>query len=51
MNINDEESIITLSKEQYGYEGIEAALTTNEVQPTSDGDVITLPPYGIVILR
>jgi glycosidase len=51
MNINEKESIITLSREQYGYEGIEAALTTTEVQPTIEGDAITLPPYGIVILR
>ncbi len=51
MNINPEESTITLSKEEYGYEGIEAALTTRVEQPKLEGDAITLPPYGIVVLR
>lgn len=51
MNINPNESIVTLSKEQYGYEGIEAALTTTSLQPTIVDNEITLPPYAIVVLQ
>ena len=50
-NLNSKESQVTLKKEQYSYEGIAEALTTNANWPFLVGDTITLPPYAIVILK
>jgi glycosidase len=50
MNASAEEKTVTLSKSN-GYEEIVGQLTVNEVNPVLEGENITLPAYGVVILK
>lgn len=50
MNTTQEEKQVTLSK-SVGYESIVGELTVSSVEPTLDGETITLPPYAVVILK
>lgn len=50
MNASSEKKTVTLSKKN-GYEEIAGQLTVNETDPVLEGENITLPPYGVVILK
>ena len=50
MNTTSEERQVTLSK-SVGYEGIVGELTVSPDEPILEGEVITLPPYAVVILK
>lgn len=50
MNTTSEERQVTLSKTA-GYENIVGELTVSADEPILEGEVITLPPYAVVILK
>jgi len=50
-NISDEEKEIAVSKELYPYEGIRGYLSANGEEVTLTGEIVTMPPYSIVILK
>lgn len=50
-NCSENNKEITLSKDKFNYEGIRGYLTVNQDSVTIKNDVISLPPYSIVILK
>ena len=51
MNISAEEKIVSLPKSQYTYETIVGSLTTGYEQPVLREEMLTLPPYAIVVIK
>ncbi|MEG1992462.1 MAG: alpha-amylase family glycosyl hydrolase [Acetivibrio sp.] len=50
-NISQQEKEIVVSKKSYPYRKMMDYLTVNEEKPRKKGERITLPPFGIVILK
>jgi glycosidase len=50
-NFSETEKTVTLSRTDYGYEGIRGYLSANYEEATLKGETITLPPYSIVLLK
>ena len=50
-NFSEEAKEVTLSRETYGYSDIRGYLSVDENKVTIEGDTITIPSYGIVILK
>lgn len=51
-NLSNEEQKVTLSKNDYEYSSMVEYMVTNTDQEVKlDGDVITLPPYGIAFIK
>lgn len=50
-NISQEEKKVTLSKQDYPYEGIRGYLTATGEEVLLEGETITLPRYSIVVLK
>lgn len=50
-NFSEEAKEVCLSKDVYGYSDIRGYLSVDESKVTIEGDKITIPSYGIVILK
>lgn len=50
-NISEEKKVVTVSKNNYPYDGIRGYLSTNGEEVILDGENVIMPPYSIVILK
>ncbi len=50
-NISESVKEVTISKSNYGYEGIRGYLTVGKDAVTLEGETLVLPPYSIAILK
>ena len=50
-NINKEATTVTVPKDTYNYEGLVAKLEVDENQVTMEGETVTLPAYGIAVIK
>jgi glycosidase len=50
-NINKEATTVTVPKDTYNYEGLVAKLEVDENQVTMEGETVTLPAWGIAVIK
>ncbi len=50
-NLAAKETTVTLSKEQHSYNGLVAALEIDENKVTMEGETVTLPAYGVAVIK
>lgn len=50
-NLSDTEKTLTFDKETYGYKELVGYLTVDQTAPSLKKSTLTIPPYGIVILK
>ena len=50
-NLANEETVVTLSKDKYSYEGLVAALEVDENKVKMEGETVTLPAYGVAVIK
>lgn len=50
-NISEEIKEVTVSKTDYDFQGIRGYITVDETTVTLEGEIVSLPPYSIVILK
>lgn len=50
-NINDVATTVTVSKDLYTYKTMVDFLCTGEEEPVQDGEMLTIPAYGCVVLE
>lgn len=50
-NDSEEATTVTVSKSDYSYTGIAATLSVSEEEASLDGEKLTIPAFGCVILN
>ena len=50
-NLGNEETTVTLSKDKYSYEGLVASLEIDENKVKMEGESVTLPAYGVAVIK
>lgn len=50
-NLGKEEKTVTVSKDKYDYEGIVASLSVDENEVSMKGETVTIPSYGIAVIK
>lgn len=50
-NLAEEETTVTLSKAAYSYEGLVASLEIDENKVKMEGETVTLPAYGVAVIK
>ena len=50
-NLNKEATTVNVPKDTYNYEGLVASLAVDENEVTMEGETVTLPAYGIAVIK
>ena len=50
-NLNKEATTVNVSKDTYNYEGLVASLAVDENEVSMEGETVTLPAYGIAVIK
>ena len=50
-NLNKETSVVDVPKDVYNYEGLVASLAVDENEVSMKGETVTLPAYGIAVIK
>ena len=50
-NINKEATTVNVPKDTYNYEGLVASLAVDENEVTMEGETVTLPAFGIAVIK
>lgn len=50
-NLGKEEKTVTVSKDTYNYEGLAASLAVDENEVSMKGETVTLPAYGVAVIK
>ena len=50
-NINKEATTVKVPKDTYNYEGLVASLAVDENEVSMEGDTVTLPAFGIAVIK
>lgn len=50
-NLSEEEITVSVPKDTYNYEGLVASLEVDENEVSMEGETVTLPAYGIAVIK
>jgi hypothetical protein len=50
-NINKEATTVKVPKDTYSYEGLVGSLAVDENEVSMEGDTVTLPGFGIAVIK
>ena len=50
-NLNKEPTVVDVPKDVYNYEGLVASLAVDENEVSMKGETVTLPAYGIAVIK
>ena len=50
-NLNKEATTVKVPKDTYNYEGLVAKLEIDENEVTMEGEMVTLPAYGVAVIK
>ena len=50
-NLNKETTVVDVPKDVYNYEGLVASLAVDENEVSMKGETVTLPAYGIAVIK